>query len=254
MKTDGRLAGQVAIVTGASRGIGLGEARALADEGAAVVLVATTHDTLALAAKEIEQLGGRAMPEVADVTRRDEVDSVVRRTVEEFGRVDILVNNAQRIPMDHPFETWTEEELRSTFDSGFLGTWNFMQAVFPHMRERRYGRIVNTCSVVGYASWPGFAGYAATKEAIRALTRTVAKEWGQHGITVNVISPAVASDAMDDLYPKGPARDAVLTQFPLRRFGDPQADIGGAVVYFATDGGYVTGCTLSVDGGAHSLV
>jgi 2-hydroxycyclohexanecarboxyl-CoA dehydrogenase len=254
MKFEGRLAGQVAVVTGASRGIGLGEALALAEEGAAVSILATTEGDLARAAKEIEQQGGVALPIVADVSQRDQVDDAVRQTVDAFGRIDVLVNNAQRIPDLHAFEAWTEEELRSTFDSGFLGTWNCMQAVFPYMQKQRHGRIINTCSVVGLASWPGFAGYAATKEAIRALTRTVSQEWGQYGITVNVISPAVASTAMDKLYPEGPARDAILNQFAVRRFGDAQADIGAAVVYLAADGGYVTGCTLSVDGGAHPLV
>jgi NAD(P)-dependent dehydrogenase (short-subunit alcohol dehydrogenase family) len=254
MKANGRLADKVAIVTGASRGVGLGEALALSAEGAAVGLIATTEDDLARAAKEIEQRGGRALPIVADVSQRDQVDAAVQATIEAFGQVDVLVNNAQRIPDQHPFETWTEDELRATFDSGFMGTWNFMQAVFPHMKERQHGRIINTCSVVGTASWPGFAGYAATKEAIRALTRTVSQEWGTYGITVNVISPAVVSDAMDMLYPEGPAREAILAQFALRRFGDAQSDVGAAVVYLAAEGGYVTGCTLSVDGGSNPLV
>jgi NAD(P)-dependent dehydrogenase (short-subunit alcohol dehydrogenase family) len=251
----GGLSGRVAIVTGSSRGVGRGEALALAKEGAAVALVATTMAGVEKVANEIEEIGGTALPVECDVSVRTQVDAAVAATLDRFGRIDILVNNAQRIPVDHPFEAWTEAELRETWESGFLGTWNFMQACFDPMKERGYGRIINTCSMVGYLNWPGFSAYAATKEGVRALTRTVSQEWGQYGITVNVISPAVASDALDMLYPEGEIRDALLARFPMRRFGDPEADIGRTVAYLAgPDASYVTGCTLNVDGGMGVVV
>jgi len=248
-----RLGSRVAIVTGASRGVGRGEAVALSKEGATVVVVATS-DAVYEVADEVAGLGGAALGLRCDVTDRDQVAEVVAETVERFGRVDILVNNAQRIPAPQPFEAWPIDEMRAVWASGFEGTWNFMQACHPHMKAQRHGRIVNTCSAVGYDNWPGFSAYAATKEAIRALTRTVAREWGELGITVNVIAPAVATDAMDELYPEGPAREQALAMVPMRRFGDAELDIGRAVVYLATDGGYVTGCTLSVDGGVAAVV
>jgi len=247
------LSGAVAVVTGGGRGVGRGEALALAKAGAAVAVLGTTPGTVEKVAAEIEETGGRALALVTDVTRRDQVDEAVRRTRERFGRVDVLVNNAQRIPVPHPFEQWTEAELRTTWESGFMGTWNLMQACFPIMREQAHGRIVNTCSNVGYSNWPGFSGYAATKEAIRALTRTTAAEWGPYGITVNVISPASLGPSMGETF-SDEQRDAMVAQIPLRRLGDAEEDIGRAVVYLATDGGYVTGCTLSVDGGMQMVV
>lgn len=241
-------------MTGAGRGIGRGEAIALAKEGASVTVLATTLEAVEQVAREIEQSGGQALAVQCDVTVRDQVDAAVAATIDRFGRIDILVNNAQRILDMHPLETWTEEEMRTVWESGYLGTWNFMQACFPHMKAQGHGRIINTCSIVGYANWPGFSGYGATKEAIRALTRTAAREWGERGITVNVISPAVASPALDQLYPDEAIQQQLLAQIPMRRFGEAEADIGRAVVYLATDGSYVTGCTLSVDGGVAAVV
>jgi NAD(P)-dependent dehydrogenase (short-subunit alcohol dehydrogenase family) len=247
------LESRVAIVSGGGRGVGRGEALALAKAGAAVAILATTRGSVEKVAAEIEEAGGTALPLVTDVTRRSEVDDAVRRTLDRFGRVDVLVNNAQRIPVPHPFEEWTEPELRTVWESGFMGTWNLMQACFPLMKAQGHGRIINTCSNVGYSNWPGFSGYAATKEAIRALTRTSASEWGPYGITVNVISPASVGPSMSETF-SDEARDMMMQQIPLRRFGDAEQDIGRAVVYLAGDGGYVTGCTLSVDGGMQMVV
>lgn len=247
------LQSRVAIVTGAGRGVGRGEALALANAGAAVAVLATTRGNVEKVVAEIEEAGGAALPLVADVTRREEVDDAVRQTLDRFGRLDVLVNNAQRIPVPHPFEEWTEQELRAVWESGFIGTWNLMQACFPTMKAQGHGRVINTCSNVGYSNWPGFSGYAATKEAIRALTRTTATEWGPYGITVNVISPASVGPSMGETF-SDEARDMMMQQIPLRRFGDAEQDIGRAVVYLAGDGGYVTGCTLSVDGGMQMVV
>jgi NAD(P)-dependent dehydrogenase (short-subunit alcohol dehydrogenase family) len=253
MPSASLLDGQIAIVTGGGRGVGRGEALALAGAGAAVAVLGTTTGAVEKVAAEIEEAGGRALALTTDVTRRDQVDEAVRRTHERFGRVDVLVNNAQRIPVPHPFEEWTQDELRTVWESGFLGTWNLMQACFPIMKAQGHGRIVNTCSNVGYSNWPGFSGYAATKEAIRALTRTTAAEWGPLGITVNVISPASLGPSMAETF-SDEQKEAMMQMIPLRRYGDAEADIGRAVVYLAGDGGYVTGCTLSVDGGMQMVV
>jgi NAD(P)-dependent dehydrogenase (short-subunit alcohol dehydrogenase family) len=251
------LRGRVAIVTGSGQGIGRGEAIALAKEGAAVTVLARSMDRVEAVCAEIAAIGGTALAAQCDVTRREEVDAAVARTVERFGRVDILLNNAQWIPPPHPIETWTESEMRAVWESGFIGTFNFMQACFPHMKAQGGGRIINTVSTVGYSCTPRlFSGYGATKEAIRSFSRHAATEWAVHNITVNCISPAVASPYMLEQFPDDASRQALMdgAGMVIRRFGDAEADVGRVVVFLAgPDTGMMTGCTLSVDGGAHML-
>ena len=251
------LDGQVAIVTGSGRGIGRGEAIALAREGARVTVLSRTPADLESVVGEIETLGGAALAVQCDVSVRSQVDAAVAKTLDAFGQIDILVNNAQQIPNPHPLEEWTDEEMRLMFESGYVGTWNFMQACFPHMKTRGHGRIINTCSASGFGRVGGWSAYGAAKEAIRALTRFGAMEWGVYGITVNVIAPSAISPFVLDHYPDEESQQALLAQFgvSIRRFGDPEADAGRVVVFLAgPDAGFVTGCTLSVDGGAQHVV
>jgi NAD(P)-dependent dehydrogenase (short-subunit alcohol dehydrogenase family) len=253
----GLLDGQVAIVTGSGRGIGRGEAIALAREGAKVTVLSRTLADVEKVAEEIDMLGGTAVATRCDVSNRTQVDDAVRMTIEAFGRIDILVNNAQVIPQPHPLETWTEEEARLMLESGYIGTWNFIQACFPQMKAQRHGRIINTCSASGYGNVGGWSGYGAAKEAIRSLSRSAAMEWGEHGITVNMISPAVMSPLVEAHYPDEASRQALLAQFgvAMRRFGDAEADVGRTVVFLAgPDASYITGCTVCVDGGTQMLV
>ena len=253
----GSLDSRVAIVTGAGRGIGRGEALALAKEGAAVTVLSRTLDDVTKVAEEIEQIGGRALPLRCDVSVRSEVDEAVSRTISELGGVDILVNNAQVILPPHPLETWTEEEQRVAWESGYLGTWNFMQACFPHMKEHGGGRIINTSSSSGYSNLAGFSGYDANKEAIRTLTRSGAREWAEHNITVNAISPAALSQFTAEHFADEESRLELLKAggVVLGRWGDAEDDVGRAVVFLAgPDASYITGCTLSVDGGAAMVV
>jgi NAD(P)-dependent dehydrogenase (short-subunit alcohol dehydrogenase family) len=253
----GSLDSKVAIVTGSGRGIGRGEAHALAKEGAAVTVLSRTLADVEKVAREIEELGGRTIAVECDVSKRDQVDQVVERTIEEFGAIDILVNNAQVIPAPHPLENWTEEEQRLIWESGYLGTWNFMQACFPQMKEQGGGRIINTSSSSGYSNLVGFSGYDANKEAIRAITRSGAREWAPHNILVNAISPAAISQLIEEHFPDEESRTAFLKSggVVLDRWGDAEADIGRAVVFLAgPDASYITGCTLSVDGGAAMVV
>jgi 2-hydroxycyclohexanecarboxyl-CoA dehydrogenase len=253
----GSLESKVAIVTGSGRGIGRGEAIALAKEGAAVTVLARTLEDVENVAKEIDALGGKALPLQCDVSVRAEVDEAVRRTIDELGGLDILVNNAQVIIPPHPLEDWTEEEQRLAWETGYLGTWNFMQAVFPQMKEQGGGRIINTASSSGYSNLPGFSGYDANKEAIRTLTRSGAREWAPHGILVNAISPAALSEFTAQHYPDEESRMALLKAggVVLDRWGDAEQDVGRAVVFLAgPDASYITGCTLSVDGGAAMVV
>ena len=227
---------------------------ALAKEGAKVSLVARTYDDVVQTAQEIEGIGGRALPLRCDVGDRDQVNQAVADTVKEFGTVDILVNNAQIIPLQaHALEEWTESEMHDMFNSGMFGSWFFMVACFPYLKPKG-GRIINFVSGAGHgASGPGWVGYAAVKEAIRSLTRTAAREWGQYRINVNAISPAGLSDSVIKSFGKTEEerRESLkFVGFVLPDLGDAEKDIGRAVVFLAgPDSNMITGCTLSVDGG-----
>lgn len=252
----GTLDGKVAIVTGASKGLGRGEALALAKEGAKVAVLARGFEGCAAVAKEIAAVGGEALPLQCDVRYVDQVNRTVQAVIDKWGTVDVLVNNAQIIYDFHPLEEWTEEELRATWESGFLGSWAFMMACFPHMKQRG-GRIINFVSAAGHGYVFGLLGYGAAKEAIRSLTRTAAREWGQYNITVNMISPMAISDTVEKTFPTKEAQLGILRSSSavlVDRWGDAEKDIGRAVVYLAgPDAEIMTGCLLSLDNGSAML-
>lgn len=247
------LSGKVALVTGAARGIGRGEAKALAKEGAAVVVIDILADAAADTVREIESFGGRAMAVACDVSEQDQVRRAVAAAVEAFGSVDILVNNAQVIPNPTPLEAYTFEQLRDSVESGLYGTFHFMLACFPIMRAQGGGRIINTVSASGHGnSVAGFSGYGAAKDGIRSLTRAAAREWGPHSINVNAISPSALSPGAAAAYPTAEAQAALLKAvgMPIARWSDPEQDVGRVVVFLAgPDSRQITGCTISVDGG-----
>jgi NAD(P)-dependent dehydrogenase (short-subunit alcohol dehydrogenase family) len=249
----GVLEGKVAIVTGAGKGIGRGEALALAKEGAAVAIVSRTYEDVVRVAKEIETLGGRALAVKCDVANRDQVNKAVEATVKAFGPVDILVNNADVIPKPKPAVEWTEDQMRASWETGLLGSWLFMVACFPHLMNRD-GRIINTCSGAGHGVTSGLLGYSATKEAIRSITRTAAREWGQYNIRVNAIAPAVKTPGVFDSIDLE-AEKMILSRIPLNRWGDAEQDVGRVAVFLAgPDSGFMTGNTISVDGGVAMVV
>jgi NAD(P)-dependent dehydrogenase (short-subunit alcohol dehydrogenase family) len=254
-----RLAGKTAIVTGAGRGIGRGIAVAFAHEGASVVVASRTKATVDSAVSEIVAEGGNAIGVACDVGRRDEIFAMVKTAVDAFGAVDILVNNAQGFgkasqptstPELTPLEDFDEDEWEYTFRTGALATLWGMKAVFPSMKDRG-GKIINFGSSLGQIGGEGTAAYNATKEAIRALSRTAAREWGKYKINVNVINPAVMTDAMLGYLNAHPEQaEAMLGQVPLRRWGDPVKDAGGLAVFLASsDADYLTGMTFQLDGG-----
>jgi NAD(P)-dependent dehydrogenase (short-subunit alcohol dehydrogenase family) len=187
------VAGRVVIVTGAGQGIGRGIALHLGRNGASVVVAEWKEHRAARTVEELTALGVPALAAVCDISKKDEVDAMVAATVERFGRVDALVNNAQTFRPQAPLASVSEDDVDVFYGSGVKGTLWGMQAVFPHMRDAGWGRIVNFASAAGVTGMPGYGAYNASKEAIRALTRTAAREWGRDGIVVNCICPGAAS-------------------------------------------------------------
>lgn len=259
MGSPRKLEGKVAIVTGASRGIGRAIALAYAVEGAHLVLASRSQGSVDPAVAEIESCGAEAIGVAVDVGERADVNRMVATAVERFGRVDVLVNNAQSFgskarpessPGYCPLEDLPEDIWDHTFQTGLKGTLYGMQAVFPYMREAG-GAIINMGSGNGIGAMKGTAAYNATKEGIRALSRTAAAEWGKYGIRTNVIIPTMATDAMQGFFEARPGvREKLEAQIPLKRFGDVDRDIGPVAVFLASsDSSFVTGQALHVDGG-----
>jgi NAD(P)-dependent dehydrogenase (short-subunit alcohol dehydrogenase family) len=246
------LDGRVAIVTGAGRGIGHGIALALAGAGAGVAAVDVDERGATETASAITESGGEAAAFTCDVSDRDLVNEIVGRVVDQFGSVSVLVNNAQTLRAELPLVDHTVEDVALAIDSGFWGTFHCMQAAFPHLRDSADGRIVNLGSSAGTHGQAGLAGYAAAKEAIRGISRVAAREWGEFGITVNVICPSAVSPGMQAWAQQHPELHAeFLAKRPIRRDGDAFADIGPLVVFLAGPGaGFVTGETIMVNGGS----
>ncbi|MFX0059655.1 MAG: SDR family NAD(P)-dependent oxidoreductase [Candidatus Hodarchaeota archaeon] len=247
----GKLDNKVAIVTGAGQGVGRGIALAFAKEGATVIVAEINEDTANSTAVELRNLGAKAMAINCDVSKREDVDKVVQTTVDEYGAIDILVNNAQSVPRPStPFVEITQEDWDLTLGSGLMGTFYFMKACFPHMKGRG-GKIINFASGAGTQRMVGFTPYSATKEAIRAITGVAAREWGKQGINVNVVCPAANSPGMIQWKENFPEQyKAAMAQIPLGRIGDCEEDIGRTVVFLASsDSDFITGQTIIVDGG-----
>ena len=250
----GILDGQVAIVTGAGQGIGRGVALAVAAEGARVVVLGRTRSKCEAVVGEIETRGGEAFAEQCDVEHRAEIDLSVARTAERWGRIDLLVNNAQT-KVYRSVRKMTDRDMETMWQSGPMATLRFMQACFPYLRDTT-GCVVNMGSGSSLLPQAAMSGYARTKEAVRVLTRTAALEWGRYGIRVNAICPLADSPGFSEFNDAAPGalEASVLPMIPLGRLGDAEADVGRAVVYLAgKDGRYVTGTTLMVDGGFNYL-
>ncbi|MFJ1968157.1 SDR family NAD(P)-dependent oxidoreductase [Streptomyces sp. NPDC087903] len=244
-----RLTGRTALVTGGGQGVGRGIALALAAEGAAVAITGRTEGKLKDVAEEIAGRGGRAHTVVGDVGEREDVDRMVAETVERFGGLDVLVNNAQSSVQRRLAET-SYEDVELTYRSGPLAAFHAMQAALPHLRASR-GSVVNLGSSAAVQGEVTFAAYAMAKEAVRGLTRVAAREWGAYGIRVNVVCPAALSPAAEEYLAANPEKaERVLAGIPLGRMGDPETDIGRAVAALVSDDmAYLTGATLMLEGG-----
>jgi 3-oxoacyl-[acyl-carrier protein] reductase len=270
------LSGRVALVTGGSRGLGRADALTLARAGADVAIadilveseiseetdrwgsLATAARTQRLVhteetAAEIESLGCRSLALRCDVTDRDQVGAAVAHTVEELGAVDILVNNAATLDHVGQFHDQSPELWERDLRVNLSGSFNCAQAVWPHMKERGWGRIVNMASVAGTLGGFGQASYSSTKAGILGLTRTLAMEGARHGITCNAIVPGVIGTEAFHMA-NAAMNERIVARTALKRPGEPQ-DVANAIAFLCSDlASYITGVGLYVSGGIELFV
>ena len=238
---------RIALVTGASRGIGASIAQSLAQAGRKVVLVARTQAKLDEVAQQIISAGGQASTMTCDIADGAALAAVVDKVAEEHGRLDILVNNAG-ITRDGLVLRMTDEQFDEVIATNLRSVFVACRAALRPMMRGKFGRIVNIGSVSGLVGNAGQANYAAAKAGIIGLTRSIAKELAPKGVTANVVAPGFIQTDMTDVLPQ-PVKDAVLKVTPAGRFGQPQ-EIAAAVTFLASDdAGYVNGQVLAVDGG-----
>jgi 3-oxoacyl-[acyl-carrier protein] reductase len=243
------LNGQVALVTGASRGIGRAIALKLAKAGAAVVVTATTMESAQRTADDIAAEGGKALALKVDVSSVTEVESLFKEAVAAFGKVDILINNAG-ITKDGLLLRMKESDWDAVIDVNLKGAFNCIREAAKLMSKARYGRIVNVSSVVGEMGNPGQANYCASKAGMIGLTKSVAKELARRNVTVNAVTPGfIETDMTAELGEK--TKEALMEQIPMGRLGSGD-DIANAVYFLvAESGSYITGHVLSVNGGMY---
>jgi 3-oxoacyl-[acyl-carrier protein] reductase len=270
------LSGRVALVTGGSRGLGRADALTLARAGADVVVAdllvesqlseeTDRYGSLATVARrqglvhteetvrDIEAMGRRALAVRCDVTDRSEVDAAVARTVGELGSIDILVNNAGTLDHVAQFHEQSPELWERDLRVNLTGAFNCAQAVWPHMQERGWGRIVNMASVAGTLGGFGQASYSTTKAGVLGLTKTLAMEGGRHGITCNAIVPGVIGTEAFEMA-NAAMNERIVRRTALRRPGAPQ-EIANVVAFLCSDlAAYVTGVELNVSGGVELFV
>ncbi|MDR1016765.1 MAG: SDR family oxidoreductase [Coriobacteriales bacterium] len=245
------LNGKIAMVTGASSGLGIQLAKALARQGADLAIVARRMDKLEQTRQEIEALGVRCFSARCDVTDVNSIREAVAAVKQRYGRIDILVNNAG-VARVAPAERQSDEDWLTVLDTNLTGVYYMSREVGKLMIEQDYGKIVNLASIHSNVAMPGLpiSGYAATKGGVRMLTRDLANEWAKYHITVNAIGPAYfETDMTREIAHNEDFLEAVKTYCPMGRLGRP-GELDGALVYFASDASsFTTGQLLQVDGG-----
>ena len=245
LKSD--LSGHVAIVTGASQGLGKAVAIGLGANGATVVCLARNAEKLSQTVSEIEAAGGKGVAAACDVTDREAAAATIKSVAEEHGRLDILVNNAG-ITRDKLMRGMSDEEWDSVIATNLTSCFVCCRAAAGIMRKKKYGRIINMASISGLIGNPGQANYSASKAGMIGMTRTMSKELVSRGVTVNAVAPGFIASEMTDSIPAG-ILDEVVKAIPAKRIGQPE-DVAAAVLFLASPAAsYISGQTIVVDGG-----
>ena len=242
-----RLEKNVTLITGGGKGIGFGLASAFAREGSNIVITGRTE-----AKKKLEdQYGVEVLAIVADGADEEQIKGVISQTIEKFGKINTLINNAQASSSGLPLIEHTKKDIDLAINSGLYATFFYMREAYPYLKETR-GSVINFASGAGFFGKPGQSSYAAAKEGIRGLSRVAATEWGPDGIRVNMIAPLAMTESLrewKDNYPE--LFERTIQGIPLGRFADPMEDIGRVAVFLASDdASYLTGETISLQGGS----
>ena len=247
-----RLEGNVTIITGGGKGIGFGIAQAFAAEGSDLVITGRTESRLISAKERLEkEFGIRVLPIVADGADENAIKEVVRQTVETFGKINTLVNNAQVSKSGLPLVEHSREDFDLAICSGLYAAFFYMRECHPYLKQTK-GSVINFASGAGLFGKLGQSSYAAAKEGIRGMSRVAAAEWGPDGIRVNVVCPLAMTESLQEWKENYPELFAKTIQgIPLGRFADPRNDIGRVCVFLASDdASFVTGETITLQGGS----
>lgn len=250
----GTMSGKTVIITGGGKGggIGYGISTAFAKEGANLVITGRTQAKMEEAKAELESLYGvKVHWVVADGSLEEDVQKVIKETVDVFGSIHVLINNAQNSASGVMLVDHTKEDFDKAIYSGLYAAFFYMKHAFPYLKETR-GSVINFASGAGLFGKPGQSSYAAAKEGIRGLTRVAATEWGPYGINANVICPLVMTSALaqwKEQYPE--VYEQTIKGVPMGRFGDPEKDIGAVCLFLASDAAsYISGETITMQGGS----
>lgn len=245
------MTGKVTIVTGGGKGIGFGIATAFAKAGSNIVITGRTESTLLKAKEELEQYNIEVLALTADGGYEDQVKDAVEKIIEKFGKIDVLINNAQASKSGLQLVEHTKEDFDLAINSGIYAVFNFMKFTYPYLKETK-GSVINFASGAGLFGRDGQSSYAAAKEGIRGLSRVAATEWGKDGININVVCPLVMTTQLEQWKEEYPELfEKTIQGIPLQRFGDAEKDIGGTCLFLASDAAsYISGETITLQGGS----